>query len=350
MRPAVSAERERLRQLTAALKKNLEACAHDPEVEAVHNVRTGTRRIEAMLDTILREKSAGRLTPAVREISAAREKSGEDPQPDSNALTDSAQHWLRLLKKIRRTAATVRDLDVHRSLLKKRGLLMNTPASHPGEDAKPDSEAGLSDSVENPAGYSVGQQAENLDAWLTHARQEHAKPLMKAAPRWSARLDGELAAFEEAMQHASSSRRKTRSAAVVALESFARLSTQMERLDSGNLHDFRKGAKKARYMAESGGDDPRAGAVGKALKRLQDEIGDWHDWLVLAEEAHQALGERGVELTALIEAERNKHYALAMSTSERMRGRLMGEWQALSPVRRPRARPALNDAPEPHIP
>ena len=40
----------------------------------------------------------------------------------------------------------------------------------------------------------------------------------------------------------------------------------------------------------------RAGVVGKALKRLQDAIGDWHDWLLLAEEAHHYLDKDGAGL------------------------------------------------------
>jgi CHAD domain-containing protein len=321
----ISAERERLRELTAALKKNLEACAHDPEVEAVHNVRTGTRRIEAMLDTI------------VRELSPRNAQGSEE-----SALGDAARKWLRLLKRIRRTAAGVRDLDVHRSLLKKQGLLKKPEPTQDGQ-AGPAENAG-------PGEYTLGQQAADLDAWLSHARLEHTKPLTKSASKWSGRLDEELASFEAAVEQAPATRGAQRSAAVVALDAFARLSTQMERLDAGNLHDFRKGAKKARYMAESGGDDPQAGAVGKALKKLQDEIGDWHDWLVLADEAHQALDEQGSELTALIEKERDHRYSMAMGTTERMRGRLMGEWQALSPARRPRTRLSPNGATEPRNP
>jgi CHAD domain-containing protein len=329
-KPAVSAERERLRQLTAALKQNLEACVHDADVEVVHNIRTGTRRIEALLESIVRE----RLPPG---SVAGEEKTA--------GLREAAQRWLRLLKKIRRTAATVRDLDVHRKLLEKRLLLKEQATA--GADSPASSEevlsagdgAGSGSVSTSPAADSILQQAADLDAWLKNGRQERAQPLIKVASKWATRLDKELASFEEVLRVAPSRRRSTRGAALVALEAFARLATQMERLDSGNLHDFRKGAKKARYMAEAGGEDREAGAVGKALKRLQDEIGDWHDWLVLAEEAHQALGEDGTELAVLLETERDRYYSRALNTTERMRGRLMGELQALSPVRRGSARP-----------
>jgi CHAD domain-containing protein len=325
-----SAEHARLRQLTETLRHNLEACAKDATVDAVHDTRTGTRRIEAMLDSLLREGGA------------------EGPESESEktaALHEAALQWSKLLKKIRRAAGAVRDLDVHRKLLEKQWL----PKKNGGHEGASESSAlGLAEGgltpaealsgtdVPGPVSDPIKEQARDLDTWLKHARQHHAQPLMKAAGKWSARLEGELASFEGAMHQVR--RRRTQSAsAVVALEEFARLSHQMQRLDEGNLHDFRKGAKKARYMAEAGGDDRDAGLVGKALKRLQDEIGDWHDWLVLAEEAHQALGANGAELTALIEAQRDEHYSQAMQITERMRGRLLGELQALSQQRRTRA-------------
>ncbi len=327
-RPAktvASAEHARLRQLTETLRHTLEACAKDATVDSVHDTRTGTRRIEAMVDSLVRERSAG------------------GPESDSEkaaALYDAAQRWLKLLKKIRRAAGAVRDLDVHRKLLEKQWLAKKN-GSHEGtsDGAAPETpvptQALPGNEVPDAAPKPVEEQAKDLDTWLKHARQHHVQPLMKAAAKWSERLEGELASFEGAIRQVRR-RRSQRSAAVVALEEFARLSHQMQRLDSGNLHDFRKGAKKARYMAEAGGDDREAGTVGKALKKLQDEIGDWHDWLVLAEEADHALGANGAELTALIEAQRDKHYAQALKTAERMRGRLLGELQALSQRRRTR--------------
>ncbi len=289
MKRAVNAELDRLRQLTSALKQNLELCAKDATIDAVHDIRTGTRRIEAMLDTILRERSQP----------VTGENLPQKTNLQTNDLAKTAQRWLRLLKRIRRAAAPVRDLDVHRKLLEqyKAGKKTNGSAE---SDAKPIDAGGQT---------PVEQQADDLDAWLKQTRDEQARPLMKAAPKWAPRVGTQLASLEEEMGKSPLRRRAARKAAVTALEAFARLASQMQLLDAGNLHDFRKGAKKARYMAESGGADEQAGAVGKALKKLQDEIGDWHDWLVLAEEAHEALGSRGAGLTALIERERDKHYA-----------------------------------------
>jgi CHAD domain-containing protein len=269
VKPTVNAELDRLQQLTAVLKQNLELCAKDATVDAVHDIRTGTRRIEAMLDAILRERVP---PPPGLELESTA------------ALREGAERWLRLLKRIRRTAAPVRDLDVHRKLLERLKPLAKavkdsestlTRTSHPSAgksvNGRPaNAKANLIDAPPMPTN-PIELQADDLDAWLKQTRQEHAQRLMKAAPKWAPRVEEQL--------------------------------------------------------------------VGKALKRLQDEIGDWHDWLVLAEEAHHALGAQGAELTVLIETKRDQHYALAMHISESMRGRLMGEWQALSTPRRARSRP-----------
>jgi CHAD domain-containing protein len=334
-----------LRQLTATFKENLERCAKDASVDAVHDVRTGTRRLEAQLDTILR---AARPIPRANQPTASTPPADPPPSP----LEDTAERWLRLLKRIRRAAAPVRDLDVHRKLLEKlagKRTETDTPAPAPSPTAgepipqldanqTPPAEAPAAElSIDEQLAALIERQADDLDAWLKHTREDNARALVKNAAKWAAKLDGHLASVEQALR-SRRPRRALRPAAVVALEAFARLSAHMQQLDAGNLHDFRKGAKKARYMAEADRDEEHAGMVGKALKKLQDEIGDWHDWMVLAEESERALGDHGRELTARIEEQRDEHFITAMKTTERMRGRLMGEWQAATVHRRPSVR------------
>src|SRR5580700_3796356 len=69
-------------------------CIENADPEAVHRVRTGSRRLQAMLEARLRE--AG---------------------PAADLLEQPARAWLRDLKQIRRAAGAVRDLDVQRKLL-----------------------------------------------------------------------------------------------------------------------------------------------------------------------------------------------------------------------------------------
>ncbi|MBB6146115.1 CHAD domain-containing protein [Silvibacterium bohemicum] len=325
----VNPEAGHLAQLTAKLRQNLGHCVrpegsgaknYQPSVDAVHDVRTGTRRIEAILDSIQRSMPGGPFAAEAESVEAT--------------LAEAIARWRRLLKKIRRSAGAVRDLDVHRDLL---ADLMKSAAKDGANsirDGQISGEAGSHVAARTP----LQKQVEDLDAWLKHSRQDHSQPLVDGARKWASKLDANLLAVTEALQK-QPARRAARSAAISALEAFARLSSEMQQLHAENLHDFRKGAKKARYMAETGADDQHAEAVGKALKKLQDEIGDWHDWLVLAEEAHSALGDQGMELTARIEHERELHYTSAMKTAERMRGRLMGEWHASASGRRRISKP-----------
>ena len=319
----------------------------EPSVNAVHDVRTGTRRVEAILDALTTSLlTAHAASPAAHSQSASQARSGNGAKPKADssqtALADAIERWQRLLRKIRRSAGAVRDLDVHRKILA--GLLKDldrqaSPRNHAaGSSQELDPHHLHSDNLEHaspapapaPPLSALHVQADNLDAWLRHSRHDASQPLMRGAHKWADRLESRLSALAEALAGPGRARRKSLNAATSALEAFARLSHEMEQLAAYNLHDFRKGAKKARYMAETGGDDEYAGAIGKALKKLQDEIGDWHDWLVLAEEAHRALGETGLELTARIEQERDRLYLNAMKTAERLRGRLMGEWYAAS--------------------
>lgn len=297
---------EHLRKLTATLRGNLEKCAADPQVNPVHDLRTGTRRVQAMVEAMMRERS-------------------------DTAFSAAAEKWLRLLKRMRRAAAPVRDLDVHRKLLHK--LVPRDGREKSAASAASETEAATvtppPETANSPA-TPVEQQAEHLDAWLHHARQHHSAELKKKSARYFAKFDALAADFSAAIEQGRRARRRPRSAALVALESFVRLAHEMQQLDTNNLHDFRKGAKKARYIAESAAEDAHALAIGAALKKLQDVIGDWHDWLVLADEALAAIGDDGKDLIAMINAKRDSHYVIAMKTVARLRGKLMGEWVAAS--------------------
>jgi CHAD domain-containing protein len=97
--PGVAHVLTHLGELAAAMRERLDACQQkrdDPEVEAVHRLRTGARRVEAVLEMLARQAGGRGLGEGVEE---------------------ARQRWLRQLKKVRRAAGAVRDLDVHRKLL-----------------------------------------------------------------------------------------------------------------------------------------------------------------------------------------------------------------------------------------
>jgi CHAD domain-containing protein len=308
-------DRENVRRLAEKLRENLAKCVDDPDVDAVHDTRTGTRRLQATLENVVREL------------------------PDGDIVREAATAMMRQLKKIRHAAGPVRDLDVHRKLLEKLIARALDPEARRGEgDDKPAGDRSGLRAVNAPdvleteeAGRratGISQQAEDLDAWLKRRRSHLAEGLQSEAKRMVTKFDRRLAELEEALGARRARRTRKKPPGVVALDAFARLATEMQLLDAGNLHDFRKGAKKARYVAELAAQgDVHARQVGETLKKLQDEIGDWHDWLVLAEEAHAALGDKA--LIALVESERERHFVAAMTTAAKLRGRLMGEWLAV---------------------
>jgi CHAD domain-containing protein len=286
----------RLRELTDALKQALAKCGDDPDGDAVHDVRTGTRRIEALLEWRLREAQL---------------------RQDRDDLEKAVRAWERLLKKIRRAAGPVRDLDVQQKLLKSlEGWV----------------EAKIRTPLDEPESGMAGQ-VEKLDDALKADREDGAARLKKNAPKWAAKLEKHVAEVDSAAKSdgqgngKSGGARNGIDAASAALDEYRQLAKRMPKLDAGNLHDFRKGAKKARYMAEAGGEDDRAKDVGKALKKVQDAIGDWHDWLLLAEEAHTLLdrksgGKKRARLTAEIERMRDAHFEIAMKMERKIRRRL----------------------------
>lgn len=328
-------------RLAAALRENLAKCAANPDVDPVHDVRTGTRRLQATVESLVRELPEGERAEAVREAAAA---------------------MLRVLRKIRRAAGEVRDLDVHRKLLGKLAKRALGPQKGSGGEASRDAPASHQpEPIAQPEALDPGRpglpgsrfsaQVEHLDAWLKHRRATQAERLQAQTPAFLARFDTRLKALESALGAEGLRLHRRKSPAVLALETFARLATEMQSLHAGNLHDFRKGAKKARYVAElAASADAEASQVGGALKKLQDEIGDWHDWLVLAEEAHQALGEDAVELAARIEQQRDQHFSAAVQTAARLRGRLMGEWLAVARAPARRRRAPRRSAPAPRSP
>jgi CHAD domain-containing protein len=260
-----------LAETAQAFNTAVAQCVDDVDPDAVHRLRTGSRRLQAMLEATLREN------PGL-------------------ALQEPAQAWLRQLKRIRRAAGPVRDLDVHRKLLE--DWIGKDPAN---------------------------SEEEKLDTWLKQERKRLAHNMRKQSRKKQDGLAARQADFLAAFSR-KPLKRKSRAADSVALEAFMRAADSMPWLDAENLHDFRKATKKARYIAESG----PIGEVAKQLKRIQDAIGEWHDWLCLSQEAKSILGDGAPDLTQAFDQEVERHFAAAMKTTQSIRARLTGEWMGTS--------------------
>lgn len=268
----------RFSQLASRMEQTLARCAERPDERAIHHVRTGSRRLDAALDAL--ERETGRTAE----------------------MRKSAAKLRKLLKAVRHKAGRVRDLDVHRGLLGKlRGA---------GEEA---------------AEGEVWQEIAALDWELERQRGLRALKFQQKAGGWRNKLERRSEALLQAARKAGDPPARDKDADL-ALESFAGLCREIPVLDLGNLHDFRKGAKHARYLAE-GGEDERSRRIAKRLKRVQDTIGVWHDWLELTAEAQEAAGGRVTELVQRLEAKRERELRSALKTTERVRLELLSEWE-----------------------
>jgi CHAD domain-containing protein len=88
-----------------------------------------------------------------------------------------------------------------------------------------------------------------------------------------------------------------------AMRPIIQLGVNQRPLTERKVHQYRIVGKRARYLAEIAGDDPHAQKLVEQLKRMQDVIGDWHDWLKLTERAEEVFD--GAHSAALIAALRN---------------------------------------------
>jgi CHAD domain-containing protein len=298
--------------LATAFNAVVAQAAEDADPTAVHRVRTGSRRLQATVETTLREGGAA-----------------------ADGLQRPARAWLRELKQIRRAAGAVRDLDVQRKILEQ-WVGQQAPAQ--------DAVEGNAEASQLPI-QAEKKQAEVLDTWLKGERKHLAHGMQKQIRKRQHRLAKGQYEFFDAMARVRLGRAKApRSADAVALEDFVRACDAMPLLDPENLHDFRKATKKSRYVAEMGAESQSQSGVAKALKRVQDAIGEWHDWFCLGEEAKAALGQDAPELMAAFGAEIERHFAAALATTQSTRGRLLGEWMAAhSPGRRPPTSVTLGD-------
>jgi CHAD domain-containing protein len=293
-----------LKQLSSTWIGTLRRCLEAAGIEEVHRVRTGTRRLEAHLESLL-----------------------EREKPRAGTLTKSATSWMRQMKKIRRAAGAIRDLDVHRKLMEK-----FTGVGKAGHKLHEEGKQGkLERGTPTPQEKSLLEdQAKLLDDWLRDERDRQVSRLQRQIEKRLPRVEELSQRFFEAHRSQPLRFGPRPQAETMALKAFARLSSSMPQLNAGNLHEFRKEAKKARYLTESSRQSVKAKQIGEMIKQIQDEIGDWHDWLSLTEEARVALKDEDADLVKRLEEQVAESYRQALNTTEKLRPRLVEQWKSLN--------------------
>jgi CHAD domain-containing protein len=235
-----------LREQAAALEASILECLAKPAKRSVHKLRTSTRRIEAQLQLLAMF-------------------------PELPARAKPAQKVLRLLKKIRQAAGVVRDIDVQQDLVAE-----STPKKSGSQSA---------DDVRKDA----RQLGQDLKRW----RDKHADELVELLQQQKTDLPltfkNLFDSLEDAGSLAISEADLTSRVRAWYSENTPDAAPDLDDID--HLHDIRKQAKLARYLAESApASAAKARRLASQFEDLQEAGGQWHDWLLLSEIARTHLG------------------------------------------------------------
>jgi CHAD domain-containing protein len=267
----MSLDADPVRKPIRKVRKLLQNLPKQPTPDQVHDLRTNTRRIEAMLSAL---------------------------SLDSRANERQA---LKALAQVRKKAGIVRDMDVFTSF---------------AAGIRPDGEEDCSVQLLEHLGAKRCKSAKTLHTVAT----KHGKIIRNRLKRTQAELEQQLCYTDGAECDPSDARAH---AAASALRLRAQLSIP-KRLTRNNLHPYRLQVKELRNvlrMAENAKNTEFVDALGK----VKDAIGEWHDWEELLGIAKDVLnhGARCALIRELKQVSEQK-YIHALREAENMRKKYLG--------------------------
>lgn len=229
---------EILREYATALEAAMTVVAAKPRKEAVHKVRALMRRLESQVELLA-------------QLAALPEGSSE------------AEDLARQLRKLRRAAGQVRDLDVQREMLKTQRSLPRKAAS-------------------------------KLRGRLKETRQTKAKKLQRAVMKQLPRVAGAIEGLVQSVGTANGLvLPELRLIPLIERWNLAHgESAPPEQLDDEQLHSVRKSAKTARYMTENAADSSKGRRARQHYEEQQNAGGIWHDWVDLTATAKEHFGKK----------------------------------------------------------
>jgi CHAD domain-containing protein len=194
------------------------------------------------------------------------------------ALRKKSKAFRKALRKIRRAAGHVRDLDVHRELL---------------------------------GAYKKIRDTERLEEDLDAERKIDARKLQQSIARDQQNILRALAKLEKTLSPAANLDLSGEGVADSARSWLASAVHGLDLQDDEDLHSIRKACKTGRYIAEIGSKASTvAASLAKRLNGVQKTAGSWHDYLMLLEEVHRNLPEDSPLAGKLhAKAERLRHLA-----------------------------------------
>ncbi|MGB7599103.1 MAG: CHAD domain-containing protein [Candidatus Sulfotelmatobacter sp.] len=218
---------KRSREVFQNLERELVNLASKPQAKTVHRFRTGTRRLQILLSEL------------------------------SPKLDHSDKKLLKQLSRIRKRAGKVRDLDMQAAALRS----LKVPR-------EPRRKSQLINRLIELRGQHEKKLRKQLDKTTI---REIRKRLRRAAKHFHPESGRDPLAVARAM-----------------LDSLHRTGAP---LTETVLHQYRILSKRARYAAEFAIPSPASERFIAQIKRIQDALGDWHDWLTLTQTATTQFGD-----------------------------------------------------------
>jgi CHAD domain-containing protein len=255
---------KRSRAVFQKLERDLVKLSSKSRAESVHRFRTGTRRLQILLCDL------------------------------SPELGRSEKKLLKILGRIRKRAGKVRDLDVQSAALRSLKI--------PREPRR-------KTQLVNHLIELRDQQEKRLRKAADEATvSEICKRLKRAGKRFHSDLSRDPLPVAKAMLH--------------------RLDRAGEPLTEAVLHQYRIQSKRARYAAEFAAPSAEAVQFIAELKRIQDALGDWHDWLTLTQTAIKDLGDvRESPLVAELHNVTGAKYRHAVAVLSSTRSKLKADFE-----------------------
>ena len=262
------------------LRKSLKDFSRDPTVDEVHDLRTRARRVEYILE-------------ALELDSAGNEKK-----------------ILGHLKSIRTRAGEVRDGDVFTSYIVGLGT----------ED-----EPGCIIRLLHHLGVERQRHAIKLHSLVQRDKKE-LRHRLRRSQRKVESLVKRFAKTKVDLKHQHKSH--TEDAPLYAVSVALRLSKELAavtHLGPNNLHSYRIEVKRLRSVLEMADDETgEQHQLIEELKRVQDAIGEWHDWVELTGIAHEVLQHgKKCGVVKKIEETAHKKYKEALRITEELRQRYL---------------------------
>jgi CHAD domain-containing protein len=223
----MSVAAEHISSVFEKLERDLVKLSSKQTAPSVHNFRIGASRVQTLFQQLL-------------------------PESDRNQ-----KKLLKMFSRMRKRAGKIRDLDVQLAAL--RSLKVS----------------------QEP------RRKTHLMNTLIELRTEHEKKLRKVLTK------DEVREIRKRLRRAHKDLRvdQIRDPLKTARQMLAQVARPQGAPTAEQLHRYRIVTKRARYVAEFAPKSAEAEEVMAQLKRAQDALGDWHDWLTLEHTAAQRLGD-----------------------------------------------------------